>query len=183
MFDHHLAFAEWMKKRNKVEKVALRSLDLVMDLTNRSHHWYHVLSQRVVDQLPGIAELRLEIRLFKFHSDSDLEGHPLTLEESYMHESRHSPVRILERLPLTKVEVVIIPNFPWNGLSGDMWCDELNQWTESERQCYADLTKRMLLDSDAAGTEARLEAERSAKTRAAWPGFFSTVIQDSIESS
>ena len=155
-----------MKKRNKFEKVALRNLFLMMDLTDYSRHWLRTLSEGVIKQLPGLVDLHLEIHLFKFGSDFDSSNDPNTLNHMYTYDSNFAPVRSLARLPLMKVEVDIRHNYPWNFISGGIRCTEGNRWTEPNRQLYADVIKRMLLDPDPSRTEARLEAQKVEKVEA-----------------
>ena len=169
VFPYPLAFALWFKKRNKTEKQALRSLSFVMDLTNLRYRWDKYISERIIKQLPRMFDLRLEIHLFKFRSDyTGLENDPSYLDTRYITDPDFHVIRKLARLPLTTIEVSVIRNFPRDDLSSDMWCTENNQWTEFERQCYEDLTKRILLDPDPAGIEAQLEAEGAAIDEALW---------------
>ena len=168
-FTDHLSFSEWIKKRNGDEKGAMRSLSFAMDLGNHSGPWRKSAYSYVTKQLTGVTDLHLEIHLFKFRSDFDFGNNPDFLDDTYAHDPDLAPVRNLALLPLTKAKVEISPNLPQSQSSSGGICTEADQWTESQRQQYADVIKRMLLDPDPAGTEARLKAERVAKTDPSWP--------------
>ena len=123
-FGHHLAFGAWMKKRNKAEKVALRSLGFVMDLTTYSQLWLKSLSERVIKQLPNLVNLHLGIYRFIFGSDYgseyDFGDIPDSPHDVYIQDSNLAPVRNLAKVPLANVEVDMLLEYPWKFLTGDV---------------------------------------------------------------
>ena len=153
MFTDPTAFKLWMKGRTTYEKRLIRSIQLMMHISNKSepgkrrHNWNNALCEGTVKSLSGLRDLRLRIRQHLHYSTRGYQD----INIDYMLKNALLGVERFAKLPLKDVQVSII-NLLKRG-NGDF---PLSMWTTTHK-CYmkdvAKTLKEKLLQTSPAITE------------------------------
>lgn len=153
-FDAPRTFTKWLKMRTAYQKRSLRSIELTQDLDEYDASQMLILRALDIEYLTGLRNLHLTIHLsmwgFILEECKKKYG---SIDQMFRHSMQGSDN--LAMLPLKTVEITMNARFQGSDLGG-----YYRPWNQDEVDEFVGMVKRMLLDTDPAGTEARLEAER-----------------------
>ena len=161
------SFSCFMNDRNNYQKRLIKKLRLAMNLgPERTHEWNSALSMPLVTSLQSLRFIWLAINYRKSATEFEKSEQQLgpnrsaNLQMSYL-----EGIRRLATLPLSQVKVSVTAIYLGDFGPLDRTMPGVKQWTQQQREKYADRIRTRLLDVDGV----KLLQQENEKVKASRP--------------